>query len=467
MQSNDQESPSSRTEQLRSAPVGALLLKYALPAVVGTMVMALYNIVDTMFIGQGVGEYAIAGVGITFPIIIFLQGFGMLVGTGASVRISILLGQKDVNGAEKVLGNAVLLTLFFNVLSVAPCYIFMEPLLRLFGAGDRILPYAMDYLRILLPFTIFGTVSFGYNSMMRASGYPNKAMVTMILGAVLNTLFDYIFIFIFGWGIKGAAWATILAMFISMSFVLAHFFDHRSLVRFHRSCLSFSWSVVRAIIVIGLAPFLMQMVGSVVNIVMNRNFVGFAPTQQLGDLAIAVYGIINSYATLIFMFTVGVSQGMQPIVGYNFGAGQMHRVIRCFNLSTIVNASVTIIGFVLALSIPEAILSFYKPSPELTELGIKAFRIVFLGFALVGFQVTSTQFFQSLGYSSKALFLSLTRQILFLLPGLFIFPRIFGFDGVWMALPASDIAAVLTAAGMIFYHFRYVFSRKNALQTTK
>lgn len=451
--------PQERADKLRTEPIGRLLFNYALPAVVGTVVMALYNIVDTMFIGQGVGEKAIAAISISFPIFLFLQGFGMLVGIGGAVRISILLGQQNYEGANRILGNAVMLTILFTLVSVLPCYFFMEPLLRMFGASDGVLPHAKEYLQILLPFNVFGTVSFGYNSLMRASGYPTKAMITMILGAVLNTIFDYIFIFQFHWGITGAAAATALAMFVSMCFVLSHFFSPKSLVRFTWKSLRPSWQIARSVVTIGLAPFFMQIVGSVVSIVMNRNFVTFAPSEHIGDLSVAVYGIINSYATLVMMVTIGVSQGMQPIVGYNFGAGQMSRVVKCFNLAVAINMAVTFIGFVVALLVPDVILSFYKPSSELIQLGVKAFRTVFLGFALVGFQITATQLFQSLGYSYKALFLSLTRQILFLLPGLFIFPRLFGFDGVWMAMPVADIAAALTAGGMIFHHFKYIFPK--------
>ena len=450
----------SRTEQLRHKPIPKLLWQYALPAVAGTIVNALYNIIDSVFIGRGVDENAIAGVGITFPITMFLQGFGMMVGAGAAVRISILLGQKNYRGADRVLGNAVYLSAILSVLSIVPCIIFMRPLLELFGASGPVMEYAVQYLSVLLPLNFLSSVGFGYNNMMRASGYPKKAMITMFIAAPLNALFDYIFIFIFDWGIAGAAWATNLAMFISLVFVMVHFFQKKSLVHFRRDCMKVSWSTMTSVMAIGMAPFFVQIVGSVVSILMNRNFVSFAPTEQLGHAAIASYTIVNSYATLIIMFVIGVSHGMQPIVGYNFGAMQMKRVRECFNLVIVVNTAATVLGSAVALLWPQSILRIYGISEETMQVGVKAFRWIFLGFSIVGFQVTVTQFFQSLGYSLKSLFLSLTRQIIFLIPCLYIFPHLYGFSGVWMATPTADIASFITALGMITYQFTRVFPKK-------
>lgn len=434
-----------RTEDLRSRHIPRLLLSYALPAVVGTSVNALYNIADRIFIGQGVGEYAISGLTLTFPIMIFLQAFGMLVGAGASVRVSILLGMKDQAGAERILANAIMLTIVLSVMTIVPSYIFMEPLLRLFGASDRTLPYAMDYLRVIIPGNIFATLSFSYNAVMRASGYPTKAMIQMILGAVLNVALDALFIFVFDWGISGAAWATVISMFVTMLFVMEHFTDKNSLIRFRRSAMRPSRSMIVSILGIGMAPFAMQLVGSAVTIVLNRSFVHYGGGGELSDLAIGVYGIINSYAMLVVMLVLGISQGMQPIVGFNYGAGNMDRVLYTYKLSVFTNSLITVIGFLLGILLPSVIVGFFTPSHSMISIGESAMRIALLSFGFVGFQITTTQLFQSIGMSMKAMFLSLSRQVIFLLPLLLILPRLFGLDGVWMAMPISDFsAAVIT-----------------------
>lgn len=457
-------SENARTELLRSAPIPRLLWKYALPAVTGAIVLSLYNFVDAAFIGRGVHEYALAGVSISMPIFFFLQGFGMLVGAGSAVRISILLGQQNTTGAKRVLGTAIYMTAFLSALSIVPCYIFMEPLLKMFGARGAVLDYAVEYLSVLLPFNFFGTISFGYSNIMRASGYSSKAMYTMIMSALINVVLDYLFIFVFHWGIAGAAWATVIAMFVSAVFVIVHFLDPKHTVHFSRSCMRPSFKLMGSIVMIGMAPFFMQIAGSLISIVTNRSFGLYASDAALGDLSIAIYGVVTSYSTLIIMFVIGVTQGMQPIVGYNYGAKRMDRVTECFKLAAVINSVVTIIGFSLAMLIPDRILSFFANSPQMMEVGKSAFRIVFWGFALVGFQITVTQFFQSLGYGHKALFMSLTRQLLFLLPGLLLLPCSFGLDGVWMASPIADWGAVLVAVGMVVYHYKYVFPKKMNLQ---
>lgn len=296
-------------QALEQERIPRLLFNYAVPAVVGTVVNSLYNIVDRIFIGQGVSEYALSGLAITFPILLFLQAFGMLVGAGASVRVSILLGQRNTPRAEQTLANAVYLTLVTQILTIIPCYIYMEPLLRLFGASDRTLPYAVEYLRIVIPANFFAAFSFGYNAIMRASGYPRKAMTTMLLSALINVVLDYVFIYPLGMGIRGAAIATAIAMVICAVYVLAHFFLPGSVVRFRRAAFRPSWAIVRAITAIGIAPFAMQLTGSAVNVLMNRSFVAYGTTPEESDLAIGAFGIISSYAMLIVMLILGVAPG--------------------------------------------------------------------------------------------------------------------------------------------------------------
>ncbi|WP_373776722.1 MATE family efflux transporter, partial [Porphyromonas loveana] len=292
---------SQQIQALESKKIPKLLFSYALPAVVGTVLNSIYNIVDRIFIGHGVSEYALSGLAITFPILIFMQAFGMLVGAGASVRVSIQLGQKNIRGAEHTLANAIFLTLFTQFITIVPCFLFMEPLLRLFGASDRTLPYAMEYLQIVIPANIFSTLSFGYNSVMRASGYPRKAMTTMIIGALTNVVLDYVFIYPLDMGIRGAAIATAISMMVCSFYVLAHFFRRDSIVRFRRSAFKLSLPAIGGITAIGVAPFAMQLTGSLVNVIMNRSFVAYGDTPETTDLAIGAFGIINSYAMLFFM----------------------------------------------------------------------------------------------------------------------------------------------------------------------
>lgn len=434
-----------RTQELEHEKIPKLLFHYALPAVVGTVVTSLYNIVDRIFIGQGVSEYALSGLAITFPILIFLQAFGMLVGAGASVRVSILLGRKDIPAAEKTLTNAIFLTFITQFLTITPCFIFMEPLLRLFGASDRTLPYALEYLQIVIPTNIFATLSFGYNSVMRASGYPRKAMVTMIIGAFTNVFLDYIFIYPLDMGIRGAALATAIAMLVCSIYVLSHFFQKSSIIRFRRSALSLSWPIITGITTIGVAPFAMQLTGSLVNIIMNRSFVAYGSTPAITDLAIGAFGIINSFVMLFFMIILGVAQGMQPIVGFNYGAEKIDRVKTTYRYSCTINLIVSLIGSGLALLMPRTIVGVFTTSEEMIALCAPALQIAVVGVSVIGFQITTTQFFQSLGFSHKAIFLSLTRQIIFLIPCLLIIPRFLGLDGVWWSLPISDLASVILA----------------------
>ncbi|WP_373763226.1 MATE family efflux transporter [Porphyromonas loveana] len=447
---------SQQIQALESKKIPKLLFSYALPAVVGTVLNSIYNIVDRIFIGQGVSEYALSGLAITFPILIFLQAFGMLVGAGASVRVSIQLGQKNIRGAEHTLANAVFLTLFTQFITIVPCFLFMEPLLRLFGASDRTLPYAIEYLQIVIPANIFSTLSFGYNSVMRASGYPRKAMTTMIIGALTNVVLDYVFIYPLDMGIRGAAIATAISMMVCSSYVLAHFFRRDSVVRFRRSAFKLSLPAIGGITAIGVAPFAMQLTGSLVNVIMNRSFVAYGDTPETTDLAIGAFGIINSYAMLFFMIIMGVAQGMQPIVGFNYGAQDMERVKTTYRYSCTVNLLVSIVGFTLAMLMPRAIVGMFTSSKPMVDLCAPALRITLAGFSLLGFQITTTQFFQSIGLSRKAIFLSLTRQILFLIPCLLTIPRFLGLNGVWWSLPISDMASVILAFFMITIHMKRI-----------
>ena len=457
MASNDKSS--ERIHLLSNERIPKLLLHYAIPAVVGTMVNALYSVVDRIFIGQGVSEFAITGLALTFPILLFVQAFGMLIGVGASSRVSILLGEGKHDKAENILSNALLLTIVTQVLTLVPVMIWLEEILRALGANDRTLPFAYDYLKIMIPGNIFSTLCFSFNAIMRASGYPYKAMITMLIGAGLNTVLDALFIYGFGWGIEGAAWATVIAMAVSAAFVMQLFLDKKSEVQFHKRNMRFSMEQIMAILSIGMAPFFLQLLSSGIAFLINSTLAEYAGSPLMADRAVGAYGIINSIALVGFMFMLGIAQGMQLIVGYNYGARAMRRVRQTFNICAVVNLSIGLFVTVAALSAPRFLASMFTSSPEMIEASADALRCCIYGFAFVGFQVTATQFFQSIGFGGKAMLLSLSRQTLFLIPALFGFPLLWGSKGVWVALPFSDICAGVLGIILMAYQFR-LFDRR-------
>ncbi|WP_211831967.1 MATE family efflux transporter [Porphyromonas levii] len=430
-------------------PIGHLLRNYALPSIVGSMVNSLYNVVDRIFIGQGVGGMAISGLALTFPILIFLQAFGVLVGVGASSRISILLGQKKNEEAEYLLGNAFLLSLIFSLSTISLTYIFMEPLLYTFGASEGTIPYAKAYLEIVIPGNIFANLTFSYNSVMRSTGYPLKAMITMIIGAVLNVLFDSLFIYGLGWGIRGAAWATVISMFVGMLFVMQHFTDKRNLLLIKPKYFKFKLGYIGSILSIGVAPFVMHLASSMVQVMKNTSLVKYG-----GDYAVGAYGISNSIATLIFMLIMGLSIGMQPIVGYNFGAGNMGRVREAFSKTVKINVTIGLIGLTLAQLFPEQIVRLFTADTELIGIASIAVSIETFAFWAVGFQVSTVHFFQSIGSAWRSLILSVSRQIVLLIPALYILPQFMGLKGVWLSTPVADILSFTVSLFMTIRFFQ-------------
>lgn len=442
------------TWRLENEKVSRLLLQYAIPAVVGTMVNALYNIVDRVFIGQGVGALAIAGLTLTFPILLFLQAFGMLIGAGSATRVSIHLGRRANEMAEKVLGNAFTLTFLITIITVVPCMIWMDDLLLAFGGSEQTIPYARDYLNIVVPGTILTSLSFGFNAIMRASGYPKKAMFTMLIGAVVNVILDPIFIFWLDMGIQGAAIATLISMLISALFVMNHFIQKDSIVRFHKGIFRLEKHVVWNIITIGVSPFAMQLAGSLVVVIQN-----FVLKTHGGDLALGANGIITSVAMLFVMLIVGIAQGMQPIVGFNYGAGLHKRVQETLRLVIITSTIIMGIGCLGSLLFPKAIAKAFTGDIELIDVTANGLRISLMVCVVVGSQISISQFFQSIGIAWKAMFLSLSRQCLFLIPALLIFPEFWGLDGVWYASPFSDFIAAVTAWGFLWYHVKNIKSK--------
>lgn len=448
--------------ELETKPIGALLLQYALPAVITQVVASIYNIVDRVFLGQYVGALAIAGLAITLPIMNIIHALGSLVGVGASSRMSIVLGRKDVRWAEKILGNSMLLTFFFGFLFVTGGYLFMDRILQMFGASLDTIGYAREYMQIVLPGMFFTTMTFNLTGLIRASGYPTKSMWIMAGGAVLNIFLDALFISAFGWGIAGAAWATTISMFSTAVVAVLHFVNPKSFIRFKRHAWAPKLYIFRNVLLIGMSPFLMNFAASFVVALLNRQLIRYG-----GDLAVGAYGIVNTYAMFLVMFILGICQGMQPIAGYNYGAGHNHRLKQVYLLTMRVSVIVGTIGTVLAMVMPRIILRAFTDSDPLLDIGVPALRYLNVMMPLIAFTITNSQFFQSIDKPWIAIVTSLSRQVLFLIPLMFIIPTVmvqFGHDGltgVWQTCTLCDILGAALAALLLMsqrkvFHDGYV-----------
>lgn len=437
---------------LAREPIGRLLYRYSLPAIVAMMASALYNIVDGIFIGQGVGENAITGLALSFPLMALSAAFGAMVGVGGATLVSVKLGQRDYTTARNILGNVVLLNtalgLSFGVLTLA----FLRPILQLFGASEVTLPYAAEYMRILLFGNIATHLYYGLNAQLRSTHRPHLAMYATFASVLLNVLLDGVFIFGFGWGIAGAAWATILAQIFVLMWQIWLFTRPEDMLRLNRSLLRPNARLMREIVFIGLPQLLINSCASLVSIVITRSMAEYG-----GDGAVGAYGIVNRLTMLVVFVVMGFCQGMQPIAGYNFGARHFERVKRVAWLTIIAATMVTTVSFGVAeLYAEQCVRLFAKDAPELQEIATRGLRIVMLCFPFVGMQIVSSSFFQSMGYPSKSILLSLTRQMLFLLPFLLLFPLLFAdpLKGVWYAMPASDAAATILSLVLLLREFR-------------
>ncbi|MCH5326771.1 MAG: MATE family efflux transporter [Duncaniella sp.] len=441
-----QQSERSKLNELATADVGRLLWRYSLPAIVGMLVNALYNIVDRIFIGQGVGPEAIAGLAITFPVMNLSAALGVLIGAGGSARISILLGAKNYEGASHTLGNA-LVVLTCIIIAYLSCFaIFIDDILTAFGASDVTLPYARDFMLYILPGMLMTNFAFTFNNFMRVSGYPVKAMITMFIGAGINVVLAPLFIFKFGWGIKGAAIATDIAMTISAIFVMAHFLNSDSVLRFRRKMSMYlpSVRVIWPIIATGAAPSLVNAAACFINVNINKSLYAHG-----GDIAVGAAGIFTSYTSLMTMVVIGLCQGMQPIIGYNYGAGLFHRLKRTYWLTVGAATAIVVTGQIVGLAIPGYIASAFTTDASLIRETVRCLSISMLCFGVVGFQVVSTTLFQSLGRAGASVFLSLSRQVIFLIPLLLYLPGQYGLDGIWASFPLSDLMATVVTSIMV------------------
>lgn len=438
----------ANVDELENKKISKLLWQYALPAIVGIMVNALYNIIDRIYIGHGpnLGDHAIGGLGIVLPVMNLTAAVGMLVGAGAASRISICLGKGDKETAEKIIGNSFLMTIILTGTLVTGLFLFLDPVLMQIGATEETFPYAKEFLLYYLPGNIFLTLCFNFNSMMRASGYPQKAMYTMLIGVVANIIIAPVFIFWLKWGIKGAAIATIISMFIGLCFVMHHFMNKNSMLRLREKSIRLESKIVWAIASIGLSPFFIQVATSVVVFILNNKLKTYG-----GNVAIEAFTIANTLVMIIVMSLIGLTQGMQPIVGYNYGAKRINRVRETLNYTIKAGVCIGIAGCVIGLLLPNVIVQPFNPSAPLAAEASKALRIITILMPLVGFQIVVTNFFQCIGMAAKSIFLSLTRQFLLLIPALFILPCFFQLNGVWYSLPVADALSVLLTAGMFIW----------------
>ena len=446
---------SSIPTELGTDKIGRLLRQYALPAIIAQTAASLYNMVDSIFIGQGVGPLAISGLAVTFPLMNLSTAFGTLVGAGAAVMLSVLLGQKNYKAANKVLGNVVSLNIIIGLIFMAVALIFIDPILYFFGASENTLPYAKEYITIILIGNVITHVYFGLNAAMRSSGFPKKAMALTIFTVLFNTLLDPLFIFVFDMGIAGAAWATVLAQTVAMFIVLKHFSDKNKAFHFEKGIFKLDLRVAKDSLAIGMGPFLMNAAACLVTLFINQQLRDYS-----GDLGIGAYGICNRLIFMFIMICMGLNQGMQPIAGYNYGAKQYSRVKEVFWMTAKLGTVVTCICFIIGMFFPRIAVGIFTHDQALMDMASHGFRILVIGFPIVGFQMIGTNFFQCLGMVKKSVILSLSRQILFLLPLLYALPLGHGASGVWMSFPISDLLSATLTAILL----RRLFKKFNRLQ---
>ncbi len=435
------------TLELGSKPVGSLLVQYALPAIVAMTASSLYNMVDSIFIGQGVGALAISGLALTFPFMNLAAAFGAAVGVGASTCISVRLGQKDYAAAENVLGNTVTLNLIIGVMFSIVSLLFLDPILYFFGASPQTLPYARDYMIVILAGNVFSHMYFAMNAVLRAAGKPRQAMFATMFTVVMNTILAPIFIYPLQLGIRGAAYATIIAQLMALCWQMRLFSNKNELLHLKRGIYRLKRRIVGDIIGIGMSPFAMNVCACIVVIFINNSL-----QQHGGDMAVGAYGIANKICFIFVMVTMGINQGMQPIAGYNYGAMRFDRLMKVVKYATIAGTVVTTAGFLVAQLLPGPCARLFTTDKTLIDMSITGIRIEMLAFPIVGYQMVITSFFQSIGKAKVSMFLSLSRQLIFLLPLLFVLSRLYGVDGVWWSMPISDfVAAVVTFVIMVVY----------------
>lgn len=448
---SSQDSPLS----LGTDSISKLLFRYAMPAIIAQVAASLYNIVDSIFVGQGVGPLAITGLALTMPMMNLSAAFGAMVGAGSAALTSIRLGQGNKAAAENILGNVVLLNVVLGMAIMVFGLVYIDELLYFFGASDQTLPYAREYMRIILYGNTITHLFHGLNNMLRVAGYPNKAMTITIISVMLNAVLDALFILGLDWGIAGSAWATVLSQTVSLVLLFAHFMRRDSFLRFHREAFHFHWDLVKGITTIGMAPFMIQTCACVVVILVNTTLQRYG-----GDLSIGAYGIANRVAFLFTMVVLGFTQGMQPIVGYNYGARKYDRALKTMWLTVGWSVATTTLGFLVCEIFPHQVVGMFVSedgsgdATALIEASVKGLRILVAMLPIVGFNIVAGNFFQHIGKPKRAILLSVSRQMLFIVPLLFFLPPIYGVDGVWYAIPIADFVSTALAAVLLMLQIR-------------
>ena len=437
------------TLELGTKPVGKLLVQYALPAIVAMVASSLYNIIDSIFIGQGVGALAISGLAVSFPFMNLSAAFGAAIGVGSSTFLSVKLGQRDYDIANRILGNNVALNVVVGIIFGAVCLLFLDPILLFFGASENTLPYAREYMQIILLGNMFTHLYFGLNAVLRSAGKPKMAMYITIFTVVLNALLDPLFIYAFHLGIRGAAFATILSQIVALCWQWKLFSHKDELLHFEYEKFRIEFPIVKNIIGIGISPFAMNACGCLVVIFINNSLFGYG-----GDMAVGAYGIANRVAFVFVMVTLGVCQGMQPIAGYNYGAENYNRMLEVLKLASFTGIAVCAVGFFLAMFLPEQCARMFTNDETLVQMSVVAMRYMMSLFVIIGAQMVIPNFFQSIGKAKISIFLSMSRQLIFLVPLIAILPKYYGLDGVWLAMPVSDAIAAVMAYVMIYIYIR-------------
>ena len=437
------------TLELGQKPVGQLLAQYALPAIVAMTASSLYNIIDRAMIGQVVGPEAIAGLGITFPFMNLSAAFGAAVGVGSSTCISVKLGQRDYQTAQHLLGNTVTLNLVIGFLFMVVCLLFLDPILLFFGASEVTLPYAREFMTVILLGNMVTHMYFGMNAVLRAAGKPKHAMWATLFTVGCNIVLVVAFVWWFRWGIRGAALATVTSQSLALCWQMKLFADKKELLHLKRGIYRLKSQLVRNIIAIGISPFLMQTTSCVIVIFMNNQFVRYG-----GDMAVGAYSIANSVVMVFFMFVMGMNQGMQPIVGYNYGAQKIDRMFRCLWLTIACATAILLVGWALSMLFPEMIARIFTTDATLLRLSARGIKIDMLVFFVVGSQAVITNFFQCIGKVKVSIFLSLSRQLFLLLPMAYVFPMFWDLDGVWYSMPASDFGSFAMTIPMLMWYMK-------------
>ena len=441
---------------LGTRPIGKLLLEYSIPAIIASVAVSVYNIVDSIFIGRGVGPMAIAGLAITLPLMNLVMAFCTLIAAGGATISSIFLGQKNISRATDVVNNVMTFCVIHAILFGGITLLFLDPILLFFGATPETISYAREFMEVILYATPVSYVFIGLNNLMRATGYPKKAMVSALLSVVVNVALAPVFIYTFKWGIAGAAWATNCGQFVAFIWVLHHFLSKKSFVHFNPRNQWCTASILKKIYAIGLSPFLMNVCACIVVIFLNKALLDCGGAD--GNLAIGAFGIMNRTTMFFVMVVFGVTQGMQPILGFNYGANQWGRVKATLMKGIWIGCAITALGCFLTETFPDTISRLFTVDEGLITIAREGFRIYFICYPVVGCQIVIQNFFQSIGKPQLSIFLSLTRQLLFLLPFLIILPKHFGIPGVWASMAGSDmlafIVAVVTAIVMLRRHER-------------